>query len=80
MRLLVLNHIQNAYDSLRSTRMRTNLTMLGVTIGVASITLILSLSGGATKVITDQVDELGGNIAVVRPGDVPQPDPPRQHY
>lgn len=73
MRILVLNHIQNAYDSLRSTRMRTNLTMLGVTIGVASITLILSLSGGATKVITDQVDELGGNIAVVRPGDVPQP-------
>lgn len=68
MRLLLLNHFENARESLRSNRMRTSLTMLGVTIGVASITLILALSGGATKVITDQVDELGGNIAVIRPG------------
>lgn len=68
MRLLMINHIENAIESLRSTRTRTGLTMLGVTIGIASITLILSLSGGATKVITDQVDELGGNILVIRPG------------
>ncbi len=68
MRLLIANHIANALESLRSNRTRTNLTMLGVTIGVASITLILSLSAGATKVITDQVDELGGNIAIIRPG------------
>lgn len=68
MRLLLVNHIENAIESLRNTRTRTGLTMLGVTIGVASITLILSLSGGATKVITDQVAELGGNIAVIRPG------------
>lgn len=68
MRLLLLNHFENALESLRSNRMRTSLTMLGVTIGIASITLILALSGGATKVITDQVDELGGNIAVIRPG------------
>ncbi len=68
MRLLLTNHISNALESLRSNRMRTSLTMLGVMIGVASMTLILSLSGGATKVISDQVDELGGNIAVIRPG------------
>jgi len=68
MRLLIANHIAIARESLRSNRMRTQLTMLGVTIGVASITLILSLSGGANQVITNQVEELGGNIAVVRPG------------
>ncbi len=68
MRLLLGTHLSNALESLRSNRMRTTLTMLGVMIGVASITLILSLSGGVTKVITDQVDELGGNIAVIRPG------------
>jgi putative ABC transport system permease protein len=73
MRLLVINHVANAVESLRGNRMRTSLTMLGVMIGVASITLILSLSGGATKVITDQVDELGGNIAVIRPGAPVQP-------
>jgi ABC-type antimicrobial peptide transport system permease subunit len=42
--------------------------MLGVTIGVASITAILALSGGASRIIDDQIDALGGNIAVVRPG------------
>jgi ABC-type antimicrobial peptide transport system permease subunit len=42
--------------------------MLGVAIGVASITAILALSSGATKVVSDQVDSLGGNLIVVRPG------------
>jgi ABC-type antimicrobial peptide transport system permease subunit len=42
--------------------------MLGITIGVASITAILSLSGGASKIVSNQVDALGGNIAVIRPG------------
>lgn len=67
-RLLIKNHIENAIDSLKSTRTRTLLTMLGISIGIASITLILSLSSGATKIITDQVQQLGGNIAVIRPG------------
>jgi putative ABC transport system permease protein len=68
MRLLLINHIQNAQQSLKSNRMRSALTMLGITIGVASITTILALSGGASKIVSDQVTELGGNIAVVRPG------------
>jgi len=69
MRLFVLlNHIDNAKQSLQSNRTRSYLTMLGVTIGIASVTTILALSAGASKVISDQVDELGGNIAVIRPG------------
>jgi ABC-type antimicrobial peptide transport system permease subunit len=48
--------------------MRSFLTMLGVTIGVASITIILSLSSGASKIVSNQIDSLGGNITVVRPG------------
>lgn len=68
MRLLLLNHIQNAQQSLKSNRLRSTLTMLGITIGVASVTTILALSGGASKIVGDQVDALGGNIAVVRPG------------
>lgn len=68
MRLLIINHFENALESLRSNRLRTALTMLGIGIGVASITLILSLSSGATKIINDQVEALGGNIAIIRPG------------
>lgn len=73
MRFLLLNHVQNAYLSLRSSRVRSGLTMLGVLIGIASITAILSLSGGASKVISDQVKALGGNIAVIRPGTIDDP-------
>lgn len=87
MRFLFLNHIQNARQSLKSNRMRSTLTMLGITIGVASITTILALSGGANNIVSSQVDELGGNIAVIRPGSVsdsPLDDlakfPSAQHY
>lgn len=65
--LLIVEHIQNAYHSLRSTKLRTLLTVLGVAIGVASITSILSLGGGVTKLVSSQIDDLGGNIAVIRP-------------
>jgi putative ABC transport system permease protein len=87
MRFLILNHIQNARQSLKSNRLRSALTMFGITIGVASITTILALSGGASKIVGDQIDALGGNIAVIRPGAVsetPLDDlaqfPARQNY
>lgn len=65
---LLFNHIQNARDSLRANQMRTFLTITGVAIGVASIVAILSLATGASSIITKQVDDTGGNIAVIRPG------------
>ncbi len=71
MRFLLLNHIQNARDSLRSNRSRSMLTMFGVTIGVASITTILALSAGAAQIVQQQIDGLGGNVAVIRPGEKP---------
>lgn len=68
MQILVIEHIQNAYHSLKTTRLRTLLTTLGVAIGVASITTVLSLSTGITQIVSNQVDALGGNVAVLRPG------------
>ncbi len=67
MRLLVRDHFSNAFESLRSHRMRTFLTCLGVGIGVSSITAVLALGGGATQLISNQVKALDGNIAVIRP-------------
>lgn len=52
--------------------MRTFLTIIGVTIGVASIVAVLSLTVGASRIITQQVDAAGGNIAVIRPGVIQQ--------
>lgn len=66
--LLLFEHLNEASQSLKSTRTRTLLTILGVAIGVASITAILSLSGGIMNVISRQVSSLEGNIILVRPG------------
>jgi len=66
--LLVIEHFGDAVRSLRMTRMRTLLTTLGIAIGIASITIILALSGGIMNVISDQVESLEGNIILVRPG------------
>jgi len=68
MRFLIFNHIQNARESLKGNRLRSFLTMMGITVGVASITAILALSAGASKIVTDQIDALGGNMIVIRPG------------
>lgn len=68
MKFLFMNHIHIARQSIASSRLRSTLTMLGITIGVASITTILALSAGANKIVVDQIDSLGGNIAVIRPG------------
>ena len=65
---LAFEHLSNAIRSLTMTRMRTFLTILGVAIGIASITAILSLSGGIISVISRQVTSLEGNIILVRPG------------
>ncbi len=68
MPMLLFHHIAGAYEALRSNRMRTVLTVLGVMIGVASIVVILSLSAGAARIISEQIDDHGGTVAVVRPG------------
>ena len=68
MRLLFLNHIQNAHQSMRSTKMRTALTMLGITIGIGCITFVLAISGGAMNIISKQVVSLDKNIGIIRPG------------
>ncbi len=67
-RFLLSSHVQNARQSLRSSHSRTLLTILGIMIGVASITTILSLGGGASQVVAKQIDALGGNLAIVQPG------------
>lgn len=44
MRLMTVEHITDAYQTLRRSRARTVLTALGIAIGVASVTCILAIS------------------------------------
>lgn len=60
-------NIENALESLHANRLRTFLTMLGVMIGVSSVVIIFSLSGGVSSMISNQIISEGGALAVVRP-------------
>ncbi len=58
-----------AIQSLRMNRVRTALTTLGIIIGVASITLVLSLGSGAQTTVRKQVANLDNNMIIVKSGD-----------
>ena len=67
MALLLNTHFHLAVDSLRRNRARTFLSALGIAIGVASIVLILSLTGGINRLISTSSNKEYANLVLVRP-------------
>jgi putative ABC transport system permease protein len=57
-----------AISRLRTGKLRTALTMLGVIIGVASVVALVSAAQGATKGVGDRLQALGTNLITVSPG------------
>lgn len=67
MRMLITD-IRIALTSLKATKVRTALTILGVVIGVACITTVLTLGEGAKQAVGSQLSKLGESVITVRPG------------
>jgi putative ABC transport system permease protein len=66
-----VNWLETARTSLaavRSHRLRSLLTMLGILIGIAAVILTVGLGEGAQKQVSDQINALGSNLLVVTPG------------
>ncbi len=57
-----------AINSLRSNKIRTFLTLLGIIIGVASVTIIIGLGEGVKRQVNQQINALGSDIITVVPG------------
>jgi ABC-type antimicrobial peptide transport system permease subunit len=57
-----------AVTNLKATRVRTALTILGIVIGVASVTVVFALGEGARNMLVNEVKTLGDDILTVRPG------------
>lgn len=57
--------VKMAWSAILSNKMRSFLTMLGIIIGVCSVTLLISIVQGGTGNITDSMDELGGDQIIV---------------
>ena len=67
MALLFRTHFRLARASIKRNRTRSFLTCLGIAIGIASITLILSLTGSISSLINREISGIGLDLIVVRP-------------
>lgn len=63
-----MNTIRIAFRALAKNRMRAGLTVLGVVIGIAAVTTMVSIGQSASALVQGQFESLGTNVIVVMPG------------
>ena len=51
-----------AFDTLRANKLRSSLTILGVSVGVITVIFMVSIIQGLNKAFADQVESLGSNF------------------
>lgn len=67
-RLPLAETVQMAVATLRSNRMRSLLTMLGMVIGNSSVIALVGIGQGARNLAESQLNTLGANVLFVVPG------------
>lgn len=60
------------FTNLRTNRMRSVLTILGIVIGITAIMMVMALGRGAQDIILGQVQNIGSKTIVVHPGREPK--------
>lgn len=63
-----LETLRTSIDAVRAHRLRSLLTMLGIMIGIAAVTLTFGLGQGARNKVSAQIDALGTNLLTITPG------------
>jgi putative ABC transport system permease protein len=66
--MLLTRNITMALASLRSAKLRSLLTMLGIIIGVVSVVTTVSLGEGVRQEVIGQIKRFGPDLITVRPG------------
>ncbi len=62
------NSILLAFREIRRNVLRSFLTILGIVIGVAAVITMVTIGGGATAQVSQQISSLGSNLLMVTPG------------
>ncbi len=70
-----LDTFRTATEAVRTHRLRSALTMLGILIGITAVVLTVGLGQGAKAKVQDQINELGTNLLVISPGSTDRPRP-----
>lgn len=61
-------NIKMALSSVRGTKWRSLLTMLGVIIGIVSVVMVVGIGEGVKQEVAHQVGQFGKDLITVRPG------------
>ncbi|OGC83951.1 MAG: multidrug ABC transporter substrate-binding protein [candidate division Zixibacteria bacterium RBG_19FT_COMBO_42_43] len=64
----MLESIRVSFSSLKSNKMRSALTMLGIIIGTGAVITVIALGKGAGEAVQRSIQSLGSNLIFVRPG------------
>ena len=65
---MIWNTILLALREIRRNVMRSVLTILGIVIGVAAVITMVTIGGGATVQVRQQIASMGSNLLMVSPG------------
>ncbi|HKS49499.1 MAG TPA: ABC transporter permease [Amycolatopsis sp.] len=63
-----LETLRTSLEAIRSHRLRSALTMLGILIGIGAVILTVGLGEGAQAQVASAINSLGTNLLVVSPG------------
>jgi putative ABC transport system permease protein len=63
-----LETLRTGLEAVRSHRLRSTLTMLGILIGIAAVILTVGLGQGAQAEVRREINALGSNLLIVSPG------------
>ena len=66
--MLLLNILRIAMAALGKNKMRAGLTILGVVIGIAAVTAMVSIGTSASELVQGEFKNLGTNLIVIQPG------------
>ncbi len=66
--MFVRDLLRSSFESLRRTKSRSALTMIGIVIGILSVILMLSIGQAAERYILSQISALGSDIVFVNNG------------
>jgi putative ABC transport system permease protein len=65
---VISTNIRMAFTSIKASKTRSFLTMLGVVIGVASVVTTVGIADGIRKQVVDQIDQFGSDVITIKPG------------
>jgi len=63
--LKILNIVKMAFKNIKSNKLRSALTMLGLIIGIASVIVLVGIGSGATSNVQSSVQSLGTDVLTV---------------